>query len=501
LAGLLSERAQKVYLVLSGLIVFFLSAQLLSLKSEPVPFELKVYHWPLRLEQAPFPVRVLGKDLLKGRLSPTRYCGDLDQLVGSYEGSPATPLDLSLPDNQAAVSLCVETSVGRKENLELAPPPAHSRAELGTAWTLEMGQTQSHPSGYNNFPLGFLILPESGSFNPRNPSAFFRLWLSKAPKTLLWIDKEKKEHIVEVDSEGLYQIPLRQLLLQGKARVVAENEEGMRYPMDVTFQGISRDVALEAKLDSDNIHLEVQALGVPGQKRTEPTVVYCSLFVGNAQLQSFTVEVSPSQDKVVVDLTSPGSDALPLGLQCDSTPYGTANDSAWTWVLPNLGAPGYEELQNLARGSLEPMIGQELSSRILSWGASKDPADQRRFLRIFSNLLIPRAPKAIIQWTSLPGEMQKRRTRYESQRFRLVVVVVFLFFSWLFACVASLRQLKKRRIESLYELSLEGSLDELPDTPEGEDPLARPRSHLLSMVVLGVTILGMAGLLWVLISF
>ena len=501
MAGLLSERAQKLYLIVTGLIVFFLSAQLLELKSETVPVELQVYHWPQRIEGAPYPIRVLAKDRVRKQLIPAKFCGDNQQLAEANQSGPDLPLDLRLKAEQTSPNLCLQAKGTLKRTLELSPPQPMARDQLTSYWELAMGQSQSHPTGYTNFPIGFLILPDGGSFNPRSTAPFFRLWMAEKPAQLHWVDKEKKEHLVEANENGFYEIPLRLLLLQGKARVVATTTEGMRYPMDVSFRGISRDVAVEAQMRPQDIQVRVRALAIPGQKRSKDTQVYCSLFAGNAPIKIFHATISPETDHIERLFPLTATSSPPLAIQCNTTPLGMTRDSAWAWVLPEPGKPGFSNVQSLASRSLPDMIGDQLSDIVTGWSKSNDPQAQKRFLEVFSSLVIPKGPEAILEWSSLPDDLQVKRSQYQSQKIRLIVVVVVLFLTWLLACVLALQNLKRARIQSLYELSLEGSLDELPDTPAGGDALERPQTRFLSTIVLFVTVLAMTGLLWVLTSF
>ncbi len=497
--GLLSERAQRLYLVATGVVLFGIGAAILALESPEVSHEVRIAGWPARLEGVPAPLRATGVERTRHRLSPVALCagGAPDGLeIGPSSFAPRLPLILRAAPGVNEARPCLDLPGRGTWELALRLPPERKATELNTLPDLkptDVSSGRADPS----FPMAHIAVPEGGSFNPRARNPVLLVWIEGLPaegSNVMARPARAQAVPVTPDSYGLYALPLRAEGI-GATVAVEVHRQGQAWSRSFRLGLRPAELALQAWRSAKEARVTVERTSsAPDTLRA-----LCVLHAGAAALDAKVVEIPQAVSSARLRFPLPASPPELLYVACHPGISSGGPDSVSALVLPGSGFTSHAAREALWPALRRAFVPSE-ARRLRGWLEDPDPNAQARAARLIAAAIQPTPPRPIRLGSSYEADLATAQARYDTGRRGVFAIFILLLLSWAGTVAARAVQQRRRRREALAAYLAEGPDDDGSDAliAAGPDALVRPGSQWVAAAVLGVLALSIAGLLWVL---
>ncbi|MBR58712.1 MAG: hypothetical protein CMH54_11920 [Myxococcales bacterium] len=500
----------KIFLVCTGLIAFFIGANILGLSLSPPPYKVHILQWPHRITDQTHPVRILGWQTKTGESIQLSGCEPTTTAQNPHIPAESTVLELTAPKGSLPNSICIEAKGWGRHFVSLNSQPAYPITSEHKHWNVASGDI--HKSSKNEFfPFRVVAIPEHGTYNPRAPDPHLIIWIHRdgidvetIPVDAVFIrDRDSNLQELKPTPLGLYRAPIKSEVLSGSTEILIESE-GEKYAHTFNFTRQDANAfQINGHLDGRDLELLVHRYPLPGSPISTAKTLYCTLFIGQAAIGVRHIELPADGSPVEVRTSLSFAPNSPTAISCSETATGPDSSSVTSWLTASPDGPLPETTVRLIKDVSRSNLPEELALTMGAWAESETMVERARALTLFRRIVSPVEPDPIADTSTYDTEYQLRSTNLANRRRNLLMMMAGILVTWLAIVLVALHLQRETRLKTMRELGEADPtlLADIVDRAEANDPLGRPGSTKMAILSILVMILAIIGLLWVLGSF
>lgn len=495
---LLSPRAQRIFLVASGVPLFVLGVIALRHARADVSHEVRVHHWPARLEGARIPLRAVAFDRTRKRLTPVAACAEEGGAFAA-SGGVALPLDTTVeaPGGADSVEACLRVPGWTARRLRVALPVADLEVRPPVWAAVDITSDDRAPT----LPLEHVVVPQTGRYSSHGAGSDLLIWVAGEGALRLRQGPGPPQALEPSAADGLAIAAVRPGPL-GAQPILEVERPPQIYQRQLRFAPRAAPIEIAATWSDGALSARVVASDAD-QLRD----IRCVAMVGRAAVALDAPKpLDPADRAGRVRFDVPAAAWTEAGqvpwVQCDRLPPGGGPSSATAVATPAPGAQLPTAWRAALASGLAEVFGDAMGARVEGWLDSPQEAERRRAVRLIAAALRPQPIRPQVAASSLPADDAALDATWRRSRATLFTLLGGLLLLWLGVGVGSVMAQKRHRARAMAHFLASDPDGEGVDVQAagltGADPLARPRSMAVALTILSVLLLNIIGLLWVL---